>query len=97
MATERFGLLAEVSTKNPTAVRPVLEALVEGTVAETADGFHIEGAMVGRDARNLNRRLLTALRRVERRTRLRSEWTARGTTQRFFDYVPKVTRPAAVG
>ncbi|MGA7910136.1 MAG: hypothetical protein WCC30_01100 [Candidatus Dormiibacterota bacterium] len=95
MATERFRLVAEVSTKNPIAVRSVLEALVEGTVAETADGFHIEGAMVGGDARDLNRQLLTALRHVERRTRLRSEWTARGNTQRFFDYVPKVTRPAA--
>jgi predicted nucleotidyltransferase component of viral defense system len=33
--------------------------------------------------------------RVERRTRLRSEWTVNGVTDRFFDYVPKGTRPAS--
>ena len=35
-----------------------------------------------------------ALRRVERKTRLRAEWTAGGSVERFFDYVPKGTRPA---
>jgi hypothetical protein len=39
--------------------------------------------------------LLSALRRVERRTRLRAEWTGNGETQRFFDYVPKGVSPAA--
>ena len=40
--------------------------------------------------------LLSALRRVEKRTRLRAEWTGGGTTYRFFDYVPNVKseRPA---
>jgi len=38
--------------------------------------------------------LLSALRRVERRTRLRAEWTANGETHRFFDYVPNGSRPA---
>jgi hypothetical protein len=33
------------------------------------------------------------LRRAEKRTRLRAEWTAGGTTYRFFDYVPKSERP----
>jgi hypothetical protein len=41
----------------------------------------------------VNRRLLSALRRVERRTRLRAEWTASGTTYRFFGHVPKTKRP----
>jgi hypothetical protein len=50
--------------------------------------------MEGTDARDVNRRLLSALRRAERRTRLRAEWTAGGTTYRFFDYVPKAERPA---
>ena len=49
---------------------------------------------MGPDARELNRFLLSALRRVERRTRLRAEWTGEGETQRFFDYVPKGTSPA---
>jgi hypothetical protein len=34
------------------------------------------------------------LRRVERRTRLRAEWTADGSTYRFFDYAFKSERPA---
>ena len=42
----------------------------------------------------MNRQLLSALRRVERRTRLRSEWTAGGIDYWFFDYVPKGARPA---
>jgi len=30
---------------------------------------------------------------VERKTRLHAEWTAGGSVERFFDYVPKGTRP----
>jgi hypothetical protein len=37
----------------------------------------------------LNRSLLSALRKVEKRTRLRAEWTSGKTTERFFDYVSK--------
>ena len=44
--------------------------------------------------RGANRQLLSALRRVEKRTRLRAEWTAGGTTCRFFGYVPKSEGPA---
>jgi len=51
--------------------------------------------MEGTDSRELNRELLSSLRRVERRIRLRSEWTVNGVTDRFFDYVPKGTRPAS--
>jgi hypothetical protein len=88
----RFHLVADVSSDNPAAIRPVLEQLVQGTITEGAKGFHVEGVMGGTDAQDLNRELLSALRRAERRTRLRAEWTAEGTTHRFFDYVPKGTR-----
>jgi len=64
---------------------------VKGSAPE---GLHVEGAIEGTDARDVNRRLLSALRRVEKRTRLRAEWTAGGTTYRFFDYVPKSEPPA---
>jgi hypothetical protein len=50
--------------------------------------------MEGSDARDVNRRLLPALRRAGKRTRPRAEWTAAGITYRFFDYVPKPQRPA---
>jgi len=35
---------------------------------------------------------LSALRKVEKKSRLRAEWTTGNTTTRFFEYVPKGTR-----
>lgn len=90
-----FHLIAEVSSDRPFAIGPVLKQLVGDTVTETPEGFYVDGFMEGADARELNRELLSALRRIERRTRLRAEWTANGVTHRFFDYVPKGTRPAS--
>jgi hypothetical protein len=69
----------------------LLEQLVAGIVTETSDGFHVDVWMEGKDVREVNRQLLSALRRVERRTRLRADWTANGVTHRFFDYVKKGT------
>jgi hypothetical protein len=89
-----FRLNADVSSENLGAVGPVLTQLVDGQVTRTPDGWHLDGLMEGDDARGVNRRLLSALRRVERRTRLRAEWTADGVTYRFFDYALKSERPA---
>ena len=63
-----------------------------GTIKSTGDGFEVEAKLTGASARELNRQLLSDLRQAEKRTRLRSEWTSGGTTERFFDYVPKGTR-----
>lgn len=49
--------------------------------------------MPGFEPRELNRQLLSALRRVERKTRLRAEWDCDGVSYRFFDYVLKSSRP----
>ena len=89
-----YRLSADVSSENLPAIEPVLTQFTGGQVTETPKGLHVDGAMEGTDARDVNRRLLSALRRVEKRTRLRAEWTAGGTTYRFFDYVPKSERPA---
>ncbi len=86
--------MADVSSESPGTVRPVLDGLVGCVVTETSDGFHVEGTLTGETARDLNRALLSDLRRRERRTRLRAEWTSAGTVERFFDYVPKGSRPA---
>jgi len=51
--------------------------------------FRIEAELEGENAKELNRSLLSQLRRAERKTRLRAEWTSGGTTERFFDYVLK--------
>jgi len=89
-----YRLNADVSSENLSAIEPVLTRLTAGQVTETPNGLHVDGAMEGTDARDVNRRLLSALRRIEKRTRLRAEWTAGGTTYRFFDYASKSERPA---
>jgi hypothetical protein len=94
VAEHRVHLVADVSSDRPAAVRPVLDRLAGATVTERADGYHVEAWLAGGDARDLNRELLSALRREERRTRLRAEWTTGGVIRRFFDYVEKGSRPA---
>ena len=82
-----------MSSSNLQAIKPVLEQLMKtGSVKEAKDEFIVEAEMAGDSAKELNRSLLSALRRAEKRTRLRAEWTSGdGTTQRFFDYVLKKT------
>ena len=91
--TKYFKLIARVSSANPQAIRPVLENLVtQGSVKEVEEEFLVEAEMEGESAKELNRSLLSSLRRVEKRTRLRAEWTSDdGIIQRFFDYVLKET------
>ncbi len=97
-AVTRFSLIGDVSSDNLAAVRPVItDVIADATVTEVPDGLHVVGTLDGADAREVNRLLLSALRRAERRTRLRAEWTADGQVHRFFDYVPKSTRPALGG
>jgi hypothetical protein len=92
----QFRLSGEVSSDNLTAVRPVLHRLLESaTIVSSQDGLHVEGFMDGTDAADVNRRLLSALRRAEKKTRLRVEWTGEGHIHRFFDYVPKAARPVS--
>jgi hypothetical protein len=89
-----FHLIADVSSDAPDRVRPVVAQLFPSGVSETPGGFHIEAALEGGSARDLNRAVLSALRKAEKRTRLRAAWTSGGTTERFFDYVSKGSRPA---
>jgi hypothetical protein len=95
-ATKRFKLMARVSSASPRSVKPVLQrAMAEGSLKEANGEFVVEAELEGESAKDLNRALLSALRRVEKKTRLRAEWTSDdGTTQRFFDYVLKKTTKA---
>lgn len=93
-AARTFRLVAHVSSDDLIGIRAVLEEFVGGTVVVEQHGYRAEGTVVGDSARELNRQLLTALRKVERRTRLRSAWTDDGVVARFFDYVPKGSGPA---
>ncbi|MGA2625175.1 MAG: hypothetical protein ABSF91_15065 [Bacteroidota bacterium] len=90
MTKKRFTLIARVSTDNRRAVKNALEELLaRASITSTDEGFFVKAMMHGGSARELNRSLLSALRRAERKTRLRSEWKSGSTTERFFDYVPK--------
>jgi len=102
MTNKRFSLLATVSTHNPKAIRPVLEKLVghvgsfKEVSTEDADRkgkgeFLVQAELEGLSAKDLNRSLLSALRSVEKRTRMRPEWSSSDTTERYFDYVLKKT------
>ena len=89
-AKKKYTLVAQVTSDSPQAIRPVLEEMLGAQAVEvTAEGFLVKGTMSGESARELNKQLLSALRRVERKTRLRAQWTSGRTTERFFDYVPK--------
>jgi hypothetical protein len=92
MSSQWFELVAEVSSDDPAALEPLLRELVGGEITATADGFHVVAVLTGESPRELNRALLSALRRVERRTRLRATWTAGGVTEHFFDYAQKTVR-----
>ncbi|HME53000.1 MAG TPA: hypothetical protein VKM55_12335 [Candidatus Lokiarchaeia archaeon] len=93
MDANRFRLVARVSSSNPQAIKPVLEKFItKGSVEKDDDEFIIDAEMQGIDAKELNRSLLSALRKAEKKTRLRAEWTSDdGTTSRFFDYVLRKT------
>jgi hypothetical protein len=89
MPLRTFRLSATVSSEDLDGVRGALEGVLgkKATVERTADGLSVEATVVGVEARELNRQLLSAMRRIEKRTRLRSQWTADGVTERFSDYV----------
>lgn len=98
MAKQHFALDARVDTDSPGPVRRVLRDLLGGDAFEPGGKpgeFIVKGEMEGESAKELNRNLLSALRRAEKKTRLRAEWTAQDrTTYRFFDYVlKKESRP----
>jgi hypothetical protein len=91
MSKKKFSLSAKVGSDNPAVVKPVLEQLIgkKGIIHSTADGFEIQAELEGESARDLNRSLLSEMRRAEKRTTLRSEWSSGNIVESYFDYVPK--------
>ena len=92
MATQmKLKLNARVNRSDAHTIRQALEQLAaKGSVRKAGDELVVEAEMEGASARELNRTFLSALRKVEKRTTLRAEWTSDdGTTERFFDYVLK--------
>jgi len=96
MAQMKLRLSAHVSSDNPPAIKPVLEQIIadNGTIRQTDQGFDVEAELEGESARELNRLILSELRRAEKRTRIRAEWTSGDTVEKIFDYALKGTRKA---
>lgn len=89
----KFKLKARVKRADARVIRHALEQLAaKGSVRKEGGEFMVEAEMEGASARELNRALLSCLRKVEKRTTLRAEWTSSdNVTERFFDYVLKKT------
>lgn len=98
MTKRRFLLVASVDTDGPEAVQQVLERFFGmGCITRVGNNeFRIEADLEGEEAKELNRSLLSQLRKAARKTRLRAEWTSEETTERFFDYVLKKSTKTAV-
>ena len=96
MSEKKIKLTANVSTANPAAIKSVLEQIIggSGSIKPTSDGFDVSAELKGECAKDLNRMLLSELRRAEKKTRLRAEWTFGGIVEKYFDYVLKQTRKA---
>ena len=87
-----FKLKARINRSDARTIQQALDQLAaKGSVMKEGDEFIVEAEMEGASAKELNRTLLSALRKVEKRTTLRAEWTCGDTTERFFDYVLKKT------
>ncbi|MGD0645998.1 MAG: hypothetical protein ABSA75_13920 [Candidatus Bathyarchaeia archaeon] len=94
MLEKKFKLFARVSSTTPSAIKPVLERIIGnvGSIKPTDDGFEVKAEFKGESARDLNRLLLSELRKAEKKTRIRAEWTYEDTTEKFFDYALKQTK-----
>jgi hypothetical protein len=90
MSLRTFSLAATIVTTDPSGVRAVLSDALGRSVVVCADGQGLSVAasgIVGVEARELNRRLFSAVLGVDDAARLRSEWTADGVAERFRGYV----------
>lgn len=93
LTSGKYALKARISSDNIVAVKSVVQSFVgdSGTVVEAEGELEVSATLSGESSKELNRQLLSSLRRVEKKTRLRSEWTTSETTERYFDYVLKKT------
>jgi hypothetical protein len=87
-----FKLKARINRSDEDTIQQALDQLAaKSSVWKEGDEFLVEAQMKGASAKELNRTLLSALRKVEKRTTLRAEWISGNATERYFDYVLKKT------
>ena len=86
-----FILKARINRSTAQTIRQALKQLpAKSSVKKEGKEFVVEAKVEGACAKELNRTLLSALRKVQKRTTLRAEWTTgEGSTERYFDYVLK--------
>jgi hypothetical protein len=90
VSLKTFSLSATITTAAPGAVHAAVSAVLGARAVVRADdgGLAVEApAVVGVEARELNRRLYSAVRGVDEAARLRAEWTSDGSCERFRGYV----------
>jgi phosphoribosylformylglycinamidine (FGAM) synthase PurS component len=89
----KLKLKAQVSRSEAQTIRRALKQLAaKGSIRKADEDFVVEAEMEGTSAKEMNRILLSALRKVERKATIRTEWTSGDNiTERFFDYVLKKT------
>ena len=91
MSKSVFELKAQVSSDNPSSVLEIVRSFIgrKGEAVLSGELIEVRAVLEGESAKDLNRMLLSEMRRVEKKTRLRAEWTSNNITERFFDYVSK--------
>lgn len=100
MPLKSFDLSATVLAPDPERVRALLERVLgrRATVNRVGDDLRIQATqVVGVEARELNRKLLSELRGVDGGVRMSAAWTADGRTEAFRDYVFQKRRGGRLG
>ena len=90
----KLTLKARINRSDAGTIRQALDdqLAANGSVRKESDEFVVEAQMQRASAKELNRTLLSALRKVNKKTTLRAEWSSNdGTTERYFDCVLKKT------
>ncbi len=89
MSIRIYKLKAQTSSNNPQSVLQVLKRFLirKGDVVLNGELIEVNAELEGESAKDLSRILLSEMRKIEKKTRLRAEWTLDNITERFFDYV----------
>lgn len=82
-----FVLSASIKTADMDKIEPVLRALVpEASIKKEGNEFIVNVTLKGDNSRDLNRNILSGMRKVIKKTRMKSEWKSENIIEHFFDY-----------
>ena len=88
-----FKLNARIIRSDAETIRQAFGNLAaKANITQERDECIIDATVDGESAKDLNRCLLSALRKVHRRATIRAQWTSTANlTESYFDYVLKKT------